>query len=175
MVIAGAHTRNTARVPAQAPPFPQCPRPSGVKAPLLTWQSRSGGVACAKHVWAIAPPHIEQFRIVLSIYKVSAPTIQHDFPSMPPTLHQTHFTLCTRAPRGLGPLPVASERICCSNRFERLMYPCTRAPLLAAHCRGCTGGLLGSEVHPPCCRFMASGLQGSLRGRPANSLHPNRK
>ena len=33
--------------------------------------------------WAIAPQYIEQFRIVLSIFKVSTPTIQRDRPTMP--------------------------------------------------------------------------------------------
>ena len=35
-----------------------------------------------QHRWAIAPKCIEQFRIVLSIFKVSDPTIQRDCPSM---------------------------------------------------------------------------------------------
>ena len=34
------------------------------------------------HGWAIAPQHIEQFRIVLSIFRISAPTILRDFPTM---------------------------------------------------------------------------------------------
>ena len=33
------------------------------------------------HGWAIVPQYIEQFRIVLFIFKVSAPTIQRDCPS----------------------------------------------------------------------------------------------
>ena len=37
---------------------------------------------CVGHRWAIAPQYIEQFIIVLSLFKVSAPTIQHDCPSM---------------------------------------------------------------------------------------------
>ena len=34
------------------------------------------------HRWAISPQNIEQFRIFRSIFKVSAPTIQHDCSSM---------------------------------------------------------------------------------------------
>ena len=52
------------------------------------------------HTWAIVPRHIEQFRIVLSTYRVSAPTIQRDRPSMPYVmlLHDTirsiqHFSM----------------------------------------------------------------------------------
>ena len=39
------------------------------------------------HRWAIVPQYIEQVRIVLSMIKVSGPTIQRDFPSM---VHNPH-------------------------------------------------------------------------------------
>ena len=35
-----------------------------------------------QHRWAIAPQYIEQFRIVIYIFQASAPTIQHDCPTM---------------------------------------------------------------------------------------------
>ena len=39
---------------------------------------------CARrqHSWAIAPQYMDQFKIVLSIFHVSAPTIQRDLPPM---------------------------------------------------------------------------------------------
>ena len=52
-------------------------------------QAPAGGGACRAHHsivielrWAIAPQYIEQFGIVLSIFKVSSPTIQRDCPTM---------------------------------------------------------------------------------------------
>ena len=34
------------------------------------------------HTWAIAPKYIGQFKVVLSIFRVSAPTIQRDCPTL---------------------------------------------------------------------------------------------
>ena len=42
-----------------------------------------------RHRWAIAPQYIEQFRIVPSTFKASAPIIQPDCPSMPRTWART--------------------------------------------------------------------------------------
>ena len=48
----------------------------------------SGTVHRCAHRWAIATQYIEQFRIALSIVKMSAPTIQRNFPSMGVSLLQ---------------------------------------------------------------------------------------
>ena len=47
---------------------------------------RDGHVSAAEHVdhrWTIALQYIQQFKIALSSFKVSAPTDQRDCPSMP--------------------------------------------------------------------------------------------
>ena len=71
--------------------------------PARTAALRNAQLNWQRHRWAIEPQYTGQFRTVISIFKVSTPTIQRDYPTMgSATLHswkaQTRDGCCFRAP-----------------------------------------------------------------------------
>ena len=90
----------------------------------LCYPGRGAGGAAGRgalHRWAIAPQHIEQIRIVLATFKVSAPTIQRDCPSVVRSQHQNCFALLkafSKAAVLLHPLAAATPSFVSTGRPE---------------------------------------------------------